>query len=87
MRFGGGPHVCLQQSMESLGAFGQFGQVSVFQGLGERIEQAPDIAAFERVVSWITPFVQHGGVFAPAFPSAPIRGASTSLILNIPERA
>ena len=34
----------VQQPVEGFCAFGQFGQISVFQGLGERVEQAPDLA-------------------------------------------
>ena len=46
--------------MKGFGAFRQFSEISVLQRLCERVEQAPDIALFKRIVSGFSPFVKHG---------------------------
>jgi len=45
--------------MEGFGAFGQFGEVSVFQGLGERVEQAPDVTTLKGIMTGLAPFMKH----------------------------
>jgi hypothetical protein len=45
--------------MEGLGAFGQFGEVPVFQGLGERVEQAPDVTTLKGIMTGLSPFMKH----------------------------
>ena len=49
----------VQKAMEGFGAFGQFGEVSVFQGLGERVEQAPDVTTFKGIMTGLSPFMKH----------------------------
>lgn len=51
--------VSVEQSVEGFGAFGQFGEVSVFQGLGERVEQAPDVTTFKGIMTGLSPFMKH----------------------------
>ena len=49
----------VQKAMEGFGAFGQFGEVSVFQGLGERVEQAPDVTTLKGIMTGLSPFMKH----------------------------
>ena len=49
----------VQKAVEGFGAFGQFGEVSVFQGLGERVEQAPDVTTFKGIMTGLSPFMKH----------------------------
>lgn len=45
--------------MQRLRAFRQLRECAVFQRLRERVEQAPSVAAFERLVLGFPPFMQH----------------------------
>ena len=47
--------------MQSLRPLGQLRQVSVFQCLGEGIEQRPDVARFEGGMPWLAPLVKDTG--------------------------
>lgn len=45
--------------MEGFGAFGQFGEVSVFKGFRERVEQAPDVTILKDLMTGLSPFMKH----------------------------
>ncbi len=47
--------------MKGFGAFRQLGEVSIFQGLGECVEQAPDITTLKGIMSGLSPFMKHFG--------------------------
>jgi hypothetical protein len=51
--------VSVQKAVESFGAFGQFGQVSVLQGLRERVEKAPDVTPLKYLMTRLSPFMKH----------------------------
>lgn len=53
--------VSVQQPVKGFGAFGQFSQVSVFQGLGECVEQAPDVSTLKGIMTGLSPFMKHFG--------------------------
>ncbi len=48
----------VQQSMKGLRALWQLGEVAVLERLRKRVEQAPDIACGECLMTRFTPFVQ-----------------------------
>lgn len=50
--------VSVQKTVEGFGALGQFGEVSVFEGLGERVEQAPDVTTLKDIMTGLTPFME-----------------------------
>jgi len=45
--------------VKSLSALRQLVQVPVFEGFGERVEQQPDVALFEFLMTRFTPFMKH----------------------------
>lgn len=50
----------VEQAVQGFGALGEFGEIAVLQGFGERVEQAPHVAGFKGVMPWLTPFVENG---------------------------
>lgn len=51
--------VSVQKTVKGFGAFGQFGQVPVFQGLGKRVEQAPYVTTLKDLMTGLSPFMKH----------------------------
>ena len=45
--------------MESLRPLREFTQRSFLQSLGERVEQAPDVAPLEFLMPWLPPFTEN----------------------------
>jgi hypothetical protein len=54
-------HRHVEQSMKRLGAFGQLSQARLFQRPRKRVEQAPHVARFKRLVLGPAPFAEHIG--------------------------
>ena len=54
----GQANVSVPRIEKGFGAFGQFGEVSVFQGLGERVEQAPDATGLKAITTRFSPFLR-----------------------------
>ena len=50
----------VEQTMQRLGALGEFGKVAVLQRFGERVEQRPNVTWLKGVMAWFASFVQHG---------------------------
>ena len=46
--------------MQRLGAFRQLREVAFLQGLGKRVEQAPDVPSCKRIMTGLSPLMQHG---------------------------
>ena len=55
--------------MQGFGALGQFGEIAVLEGLGERVEKRPNIACLEGVMPRLALLTLH--IDMPAFTGVP----------------
>lgn len=86
MRRRGGAHLLrrqsdmrVEQAMQCLGAFRQFGKIAILQRHGERVEQAPHVASSKGIMAWLAPFIQHRGN-QPVAAHADIRGPDDQIM-------